>query len=180
MKSKWERGLSVPDRRKRVAELHAKGLANIVIARRLGIADTTVSQDLLSLGLRVAKKPPYRGPLTLHDLAKLDTIGLQALFLNGMTPGERGSMTGKTTAFTFAELSRDQLIAAILRQHETTAPEYPRASDAVSATAIPPVGVALAGAGADTGTSARPVPPDLGPGGATGDAARPEPMRAAS
>lgn len=185
-----------------MAELHAKGLANIVIAKRLGIADTTVSQDLLFLGLRTKTPPPtpaqfslaevyaaQRGVavdelMTAHGLAKLDQVSLQALFLDGLTPRQRGAMTGKAAAFTLAELSYDTLIAAILRQREkTAAPAYPRVPAAASAPTTTPLGRARAGAGGSREVAARPVPPDLGAGGAgkdTGDAARPEPARRAS
>lgn len=161
------------DRRKRVAELHGKGIPNYVIAKRLGIADTTVSQDLLFLGLRTprAATPDLPGPALSvrsrpagepgpHDLAKLDLIGLQALFLDGLTPPER-RLVGKTAAFTLAELSRETLIAAILRQRKKTPGRgSPRAPGPGSARAISPLGAApvRAGGGGRTGDAARPAP----------------------
>lgn len=204
--SKWFRD-TTSDRRQRVAQLHAAGLSNSIIARRLGIADTTVSQDLLALGLRKPKttatvKTPLPEAqaamhgidlaelLTPHGLAKLRLIELQALFLDGMKKGERGRMTGRSAAFTFAELSRDQLITAVLRQHENPAPAYPRlpaagsapapnppGQRALSASARTPGAGAPAGAGGLVEGTARPALPDLRAGGATGDAAPPEPAR---
>lgn len=181
--SKWNY-MPVADRRKRVADLHAKGLANGLIARRLGIADTTVSQDLLALGLRtrgpgrsVAKLLPAEVPpvsladitavlngvsvdelLTPHGLGKLRLIEIQALYVDGLTTGERAALSAKTIGFTLAELSRDQLIAAVLRQREKTpGPAYPRVPGTGSVPARPPAGTP-AGAGGEAGAAARPEP----------------------